>query len=197
MNENEFDQLLQIKTTGEQMGFHKSFHYHRYEPTPYAGLQQLIEQYPLTSNDCLVDYGCGKGRLPFFIHHMCEASTIGIEMDEGFYQDALANLNAYRKKHGHSQVQFQCCLAQDYDIHRRDNVFYFFNPFSIQIFRTVINRILLSVEQSKRDITIILYYPSEDYVYFLDHHSSFVRKGEVRLAEHDENERFILYKLAY
>jgi hypothetical protein len=34
MNEQYYDALLNIKTTGEQKGFNDSFHYHRYEPTP-------------------------------------------------------------------------------------------------------------------------------------------------------------------
>ncbi|MEH6941912.1 class I SAM-dependent methyltransferase [Bacillus sp. JJ722] len=197
MKENEYDHLLNIKTIGDQMGFHKSFHYHRYEPTPYEGLQKLTEYMPLSSKDRVVDFGCGKGRLNFFVHHTCQASVLGIEMDEGFYQEALANLASYGKKASTENIQFLCCLAQDYEVNRRDNVFYFFNPFSVQIFRNVINQILLSVEQAKRDITVVFYYPSEDYLFFMDNHPSFERSGEVELYKRDENERFVLYKLAY
>ncbi|WP_042351764.1 SAM-dependent methyltransferase [Bacillus massiliigorillae] len=197
MKEIEYDHLLNIKTTGDQMGFHKSLHYHRYEPTPYAGLKKLLQHLPLTGNDRVVDFGCGKGRLNFFIHHECQASVVGIEMDEGFYEEALANLASYGKKASTDKIQFLCCFAQEYEVNRRDNVFYFFNPFSVQIFRNVINNILLSVERTKREITVVLYYPSEEYLFFLDDHPSFERRGEVGLNERDENERFVLYKLAY
>ncbi|MGM9923626.1 MAG: class I SAM-dependent methyltransferase [Bacillus sp. (in: firmicutes)] len=197
MKDQQYDDLLSIKTTGDQMGFHKSFHYHRYEPTPYSALKLLLEQLNLTSADRVVDFGCGKGRLNFYIHHECQASVVGIEMDEGFYEEAMANLASYGKKHPARDIRFHCCLAQDYEVNRRDNVFYFFNPFSVQIFRCVVDHILLSVEQAPREIMIVLYYPSEDYLFFLDHHSAFERAGEIVLPGRDENERFVLYKLAY
>ena len=56
----------------------------------------------------------------------------------------------YLKKHKNSedQIHFQCCLAEEYQINPSDNRFYFFNPFSIQIFMKIINNILISVEKS-------------------------------------------------
>lgn len=65
MNEIQFDQLLHIETGGNQYGYPTLTHYHRYEPTPYAALDQLFEKYSLESTDCVVDMGCGKGRVPF------------------------------------------------------------------------------------------------------------------------------------
>jgi len=44
MNEQYYDAVLHIKTVGEQKGFNKSMHYHRYEPTPYSGLDELLNQ---------------------------------------------------------------------------------------------------------------------------------------------------------
>ena len=39
--------MLNIKTAGFQRGFPKQVQYHRYEPTPYEGLEQLFEHYTL------------------------------------------------------------------------------------------------------------------------------------------------------
>lgn len=145
-----------------------------------------------------MDFGCGKGRLNFYIHHACGASAVGIEMNETFYEEAMGNRERYAKKARSSkdQIQFQCCLAQEYEIDPRDNRFYFFNPFSVQVFMNVINNILLSVEEVERDIEIILYYPSEDYIYFLENQTAFELKEEVRLPgvyERNANERFLIY----
>lgn len=199
MNEREYDELLNIKTAGDQQGFHASFHYHRYEPTSYQDLEILFKQYELKESDSIVDFGCGKGRLNFYIHYLFQATVIGVEMNEEFYQDAVENKKSYIRKYKNSgnQIQFHCCLAEEYPINPSDNRFYFFNPFSIQIFMKIIKNILISVEESARDVELVLYYPSEDYIYFLDYHSVFELKQEVTLAGYNRNpqERFLIYRL--
>lgn len=200
MNEQYYDAVLHIKTVGEQKEFYKSLHYHRYEPTPYHALETLFAQYDLKSSDRVVDFGCGKGRLNFYIHHFYHASVVGIEMNETFYKEAMENRDRYIKKEkkGRDKIHFQCCLAQEYEIDPLDNKFYFFNPFSVQVFMNVINNILFSVEQVEREVELILYYPSEDYIYFLDNQTLFELKEEVRLPglyERNSNERFLVYRL--
>lgn len=168
MKERFYDDLLNVKTIGEQKGFNKSKHYHRYEATPYNALEKLFQQYELKSSDRIVDFGCGKGRLNFYIHYLFKASAIGIEMNKIFYQEAMENLNSYTKKNkkGLEKIHFHCCLAEEYQIDPLDNRFYFFNPFSIQIFMRIIYNILLSVEKSQREIELVLYYGSREYVFF-------------------------------
>ncbi|MDC2865273.1 SAM-dependent methyltransferase [Bacillus sp. BP-3] len=202
MNEQYYDAVLNIKTVGEQKEFYKSLHYHRYEPTPYRALETLFTQYDLKSSDRVVDFGCGKGRLNFYIHHFYHASVVGVEMNETFYQEAMENRDRYVKKEKRikNKIHFQCCLAQEYEIDPLDNKFYFFNPFSVQVFMNVINNILFSVEQVEREVELILYYPSEDYIYFLDNQTSFELKEEVILPglyERNLNERFLVYRLGY
>ncbi len=200
MAEKGYDRLLNIDTNEEQKGFHKSFHYHRYEPTPYQGLEQLFQYYKLTENDRLVDFGCGKGRLPIFVHYLFHSPVVGVEMDTRFYEDAVKNRARYitkTKKNG-NQIIFHQCLAEEYPINRADNRFYFFNPFSVQIFMKVIRNILESVEKTKREVELILYYTTEDYLYFLDNKTPFILKEEIRingLYEKNPNEKFLIYFL--
>lgn len=202
MKELYYDELLNIETIENQIGFNKSFHYHRYEPTPYIGLEQLFEQYELKESDRLVDFGCGKGRLNFFVHYMFQASTVGVEMNEEFFEDAMKNLHSYTPREGITKehISFHCCFAQDYQVNPLDNRFYFFNPFSVQIFMKVIDNILRSVEERHREVELILYYTNEDYVYFLDNHYAFELKQEIILPglyNTDNSERFLIYRLVY
>jgi SAM-dependent methyltransferase len=202
MKEKYYDDLLNIFTRGDQKDFNGSLHYHRYEPTPYSALEVLFEQYELKNSDRVVDFGCGKGRLNFYLNYRFQSTVVGIEMNKGFFEKAISNRRNYLKssKKNDDQIHFQNCLAEEYRINPLDNRFYFFNPFSLQIFMIVLNNILLSVEKAKRDIEIILYYPSEDYIYFLNNHPSFQLKQEVLLMDlykHNPNERFMIYRLAY
>ncbi|PLS05622.1 class I SAM-dependent methyltransferase [Neobacillus cucumis] len=198
MKEYYFDKLFNIKTRGEQQGFNKSLHYHRYEPTPYSALQELFRHYQIHNDDFIVDFGSGKGRLNFYLHYFYDVAVVGVEMNEDLYHEALLNQKRYVKKNGKGKIQFLCCLAEEYGINSYDNRFYFFNPFSIQVFRRVVNNIQRSLEETPREVELVLYYPSEDYIYFLEQDTAFELKMEVVVPyvyEHNPNERFLIYRL--
>ncbi|MFK2826613.1 methyltransferase [Bacillus sp. B190/17] len=199
MNEKQRDQQLQIKTTGMREKPHSSIHCNRYEATPYIALDELFYEYELERSDRVVDFGCGKGRLPFYIHDRFAVSVTGIEINEQLYQEALENQKNYMKRGRRKEgsIHFECCPAEKYEIKRLDNRFYFFNPFSIQVFMKVIRNILLSVEENDRPIDVILYYPTTEYVHFLEIQTTFQLLAEVKvrgLYEKNENERFLIFR---
>jgi len=199
MEELLYDDLLGIKTGGFQKGFSDSIHYHRYEPTPYSALEKLFSEYSLSPSDQVVDFGCGKGRLLFYIHHYFQSSVVGIEMNEYLYKETIKNQNRYLKKYkkSDSKITFYNCIAENYQIDLLDNRFYFFNPFTIQIFMKIIKNILDSYEEHRREIDVVLYYASEDYMYFLDNYTLFELKKEIVLEQFkDPYERFLVYRLS-
>lgn len=202
MRDHYYDKLLNIKTGGIQQGFNKSFHHHRYEPTPFSALETLFEEYELKSSDRIVDFGCGKGRLNFFINYVYDATVVGIDMNELLYEEAMDNRKNYLKKvdTDKEKIEFHCCYAQKYQIKPEDNRFYFFNPFSVQVFNAIVNNILLSLETTPREVDLVLYYPSDDYIYFLENQTVFELKKEVILPglyEQNNNERFLIYSLSF
>lgn len=200
MKEYYYDKLLNIHTNGKRVASNHINHYYPYEPTPYQALEVLFDQYEVISSDQFVDFGCGLGRLNFFIHHHYHAKVSGIEMNEAFYHKAVENLESYRKKARKStdNIAFKHCLAEDYEISEADNRFYFFNPFSIHIFQRVTNRVLLSVEAFPRQVDIILYYPSKEYIFYLENQTAFQLEQEIGLPyENNPNERFLVYRLNY
>ena len=149
MNEKDFDRMLRIKTIGMREWPHQSAHYNRYEATPYEALDALFDEYEPHQSDVVVDFGCGKGRLTFYVHNRFHVSAIGVEMNGQMYQEALENQASYMQKSQQigGTVRFERCLAEEYEVEPTDNRFYFFNPFSVQIFARVIDNILLSVER--------------------------------------------------
>lgn len=197
MNEKYFDRLLGIKTAGDQQGFHNQFHYHPYEPTPYTGLEILFKHYQFNKHDRLVDFGCGLGRLNFYSNYLFSITVSGVEMNVNFHYEAMENRKKYLKKHKNraGEIEFFLCLAEEYPISQYENRFYFFNPFSVQIFIKVVNNILKSAETHRREVDLILYYPSADYIYFLESQTPFEMKLEVNLPEPNPNERFLVYRL--
>jgi SAM-dependent methyltransferase len=198
MRDQDIDKSLHIITTGDQLNFYKSLQFHRYEATPYMHLQQLISEHTFTASDRIVDFGCGKGRLNFFLYHYTGATVTGVEMNVDYYKHALENRENYRKKHGtDNRIHFFLGFAEEYPINPQDNQFYFFNPFSIHIFRNIIHRILQSVEENYREISLILYYASEEYIEFLESMGMFQLTSEVICSKGNSFERFSIYGLAF
>lgn len=200
MDEHYYEKLFDIKTSGEQKIFNESLHYNRYEPTSYSALKILSDHYEITADDSIVDFGCGKGRLNFYLNHFFNSTVTGIEMNTFFFNEAINNKKNYIKKYkkDDSKINFLNCYAQEYSITPVDNKFYFFNPFSVQIFMKVIKNIMISVEKYERTVDIILYYPSDDYVYFLENNTPFILLNEITLPylyENDPRHCFLIYRL--
>lgn len=202
MKEYYYDKLLNIKTQDHKNAYTNgnTIHYHPYEPTPYDVLELLFTIYPVKQTDYIVDFGCGLGRLNFYIHYFYHSSIIGIERNEEFYKKAIDNKNHYmaKTKRKSDKMFFLNCLAEEYEIKKEDNRFYFFNPFSINIFRKVVKNILVSFEQKKREVDIILYYPHDDYVFFLENETLFELISEIKIPkmyDKDPYERILIYRL--
>lgn len=197
MEEQYYEKLLNIKTSGDQKVFNESIHYHRYEPTPYSALEALSEHYEFSEEDNIVDFGCGKGRLNFYINYFFKSTVTGIEMNNFFYKEALENKKSYFQSYKRDNISFINCFAEKYSINPANNKFYFFNPFSMQIFVKVVKNILLSAEMHERSVDIILYYPSKDYIYFLDTNPYFLLTNEIKVPhmyENDPSHKFLIYK---
>lgn len=200
MEYSHYERLFNIKTTGEQQGFYESHHYNRYEATSYFALETLFKEYTLSSNDCIVDFGCGKGRLSFYINYYYNCKITGIEMNNNYFDICINNKKNYLKNYNKekNKIEFLNIFAEKYKISSTDNKFYFFNPFSVQLFMKVINNILISLEKSPRDIDLILYYPSDEYIYYLENYTGFLLYKEIELPNlsiNDKRQKFSIYRL--
>ncbi|MCT4794352.1 SAM-dependent methyltransferase [Exiguobacterium alkaliphilum] len=195
MTEQQYERLLQIETAKPQQGFPASVEYHRYEPTPYEALDLLRDAYPLAATDTVVDFGSGKGRLPFYLAYTFRVRAIGVEMDGGFHEAALDNwINYSKKHHTRGSVQLIHDYAERFTIPSEANRFYFFNPFSVNVFRDVVSNIIASVERSPRPVDLILYYPADEYLHFLNDETPFQYVQGVRLPLKNLHERFLIYR---
>ncbi len=160
--ERQWDKRLKINTIG-RLDDHADVHHYPYEPTPYMVLERLAESGYIGKATGLIDYGCGKGRVGFFLNHTTGCKAIGIEYNEEIFAAAADNLQSYGKGRG---VSFCCANAESYDVQDAD-AFYFFNPFSVQLFQTVLGRILDSFYASPRTMRLFFYYPNDAYVAYL------------------------------
>ena len=162
-NENTWDKLLQIKTTGRDDSNSDQYRY-PYEPTPYPVLERLANSGLIRKKDLVLDYGCGKGRVDFFLSYQTKAKTIGIEYDERIYRGALDN---QKTAVSGARTEFTLVRAEEYEVPEEVNRFYFFNPFSVELLRKVMVRIIESYYKKPREAFLFFYYPSDEYVSYL------------------------------
>jgi len=162
-NENTWDKLLQIKTTGRDDSNSDQYRY-PYEPTPYSVLERLANSGFIRKRDVVLDYGCGKGRVEFFLSYQTRANTIGIEYDERIYQSALKNQETAVLR---IKTEFVLARAEEYKVPSEVNRYYFFNPFSVELLRKVMARIIESYYEKPREVFLFFYYPSEEYISYL------------------------------
>ena len=162
-NEHSWDKLLQIKTDGRDDTNADDFRY-PYEPTPYSVLARLADSGLFGRDDVLLDYGCGKGRVGFFLSDRTKAKCVGIEYDDGIYQIALANNKTAVPK---AKADFVSVRAEEYAVPSEISRCYFFNPFSVEILRQVMARILESYYAEPRQILLFFYYPSDEFMGYL------------------------------
>lgn len=193
-HENQWDQHLQIRTIGRDDKNTDEYRY-PYEPTPYSVLERLAASGLIRETDVLLDYGCGKGRVGFFLSSQTGAKAIGIEYDQRIYEDALEN-----RKTALSKPDFMLARAEAYTLPPQVTRCYFFNPFSKEILHKVMARILESYYEHPRELFLFFYYPSDEYVSYLMTVDALDFYDEIEcddLFSDDRRERILIFQLPY
>ena len=192
MKEIDLEKLLNINTIDIDDS-KEDTHHNRYEPTPYKVLDLLIESEYINSDDIFLDIGCGKGRVSLYLNHKIGCVCKGLDFNSDLIEEA--NIN---KKNMNSNVEFICENAIHYKI-TNENKFYFFNPFSIEIFFSVINNIITSYYENPREIMIFLYYPDNDFMSYMMGLDEFICIDEIDCTElydeYDERERILVFEI--
>lgn len=193
--EIELDKHLKIKTNGRDDS-HSNFVNYPYEPTPYCVLQALGNSGYITKQDKIVDYGCGKGRVDFFLAYNNKAKMIGVEYDLRLYNTAMEN---HKRAISSTRVQFENINASIYQFPLDATGAYFFNPFSIDVLTDVIKNIKESIKKNNREVKLFFYYPSREYLAFLNDDESITHLEDIdcsSLFKHVEyRERIGIYKI--
>ena len=193
--ENEWDKLLQIKTGGRDETNADDYH-HPYEPTPYSVLERLADSGLIGKNDVILDYGCGKGRVGFFLSYRTKAKTIGIEYDERIYQGALENQKSTISR---IKPDFVLTRAEEYEVPPEVSRCYFFNPFSVEILHKVMARVIESWYEHPREVFLFFYYPANEYISYLMTVDELEFYDEIEcddlFAGNDPRERIMIFQL--
>lgn len=194
--EREIDRELNIRTSGIRE-WKNNDKYNRCEPTPYRALKTLFSNYQLKNGDSFVDFGFGRGRVLFYVHHKFNVRVTGIEAKAANFDEAMDNLKSYSvyKPNAYDKIKLKYGLAENYQIKKEDNVFYFFNPFDISVFKTIYENIVGSIKKHPRDVKLLVYYSIPEYIQFLNKSEHFKLYNKLSIPnKKDINQRIKIYK---
>lgn len=196
-NESRWDKLLNIRTMGRD-DTHADQYRYPYEPTPYSVLERLANAGYIRKGNILLDYGCGKGRVDFFLSYQTRCKSIGIEYDERIYEKAAEN-KKYAVSSG--RVEIELANAEEFAVPETADCMYFFNPFSVEILRKVMARILESYYAEPRRIQLFFYYPSDEYISYLMTVEELMFTDEIVCMDlfpgEDPREKIAIFELDY
>lgn len=170
------DEQLNIETTGLiEWPRGVNLDYFRTESSSYRDLDRFIKHYDLREGSQLVDYGSGKGRIIFYLNHELNIPTTGIEVNKAAFSQLLDNYNNYKEQFPKKAKTISLVekKAEFYNVRETDDIFYFFNPFTVNIFEKVLKKIERSLKDNPRVADIVLYYPGVAYAFYLEKYSSF------------------------
>lgn len=194
-NEIRWDKLLKIRTTGRDDSKADQYRY-PYEPTPYSVLERLANSGLIRKNNTLIDYGCGKGRVDYFMAYQTKCKSIGIEYDERIYEKAMPNKETAVSS---NKVIIELANAEKFEVLESVDKIYFFNPFSVEILQKVIAQILDSYYENIRTIQLFFYYPSDEYISYLMTVDELMYYDEIDCRDlfdgNDSRERIMIFEI--
>ena len=194
-NEIRWDKLLKIRTTGRDDSKADQYRY-PYEPTPYSVLERLANSGRIRKNNTLIDYGCGKGRVDYFMAYQTKCKSIGIEYDERIYEKAMTNKETAVSS---NKVIIELANAEKFEVLESVDKIYFFNPFSVEILQKVIAQILDSYYENIRTIQLFFYYPSDEYISYLMTVDELMYYDEIDCRDlfdgNDSRERIMIFEI--
>lgn len=195
INETKWDKLLRIHTMGRDDSNADQYRY-PYEPTPYSVLERLANTGLIRKGNTLLDYGCGKGRVDFFLSYQTRCQSIGIEYDERIYEKAMENKNTAVSS---DRISFVLANAEHFSVPEKVDRIYFFNPFSVEILQKVAARIIDSYYENPRLIQLFFYYPSDEYISYLMSVDELMFSDEIDCRDlfpgNDPRERIVIFEL--
>lgn len=193
--ESQWDKLLKIKTTGRDDSRSDQYRY-PYEPTQYLVLERLANSGLISKKNTVLDYGTGKGRVCFYLSYQTRCRSVGMEYDERIFSAAESN-----REHAVSgrRVSFELTGAEEYAVPTDVGRCYFFNPFSVEILQKVLARIYESYYENPREILLIFYYPSEEYISCLMTEEALMFVDEISTEDlfevKNERERILIFSV--
>lgn len=134
--------------------------------------------------------------MDFFLSYQTRCRSIGIECDERIFKAACKNGEDAVST---TRAEFILENAEKYIVPIQTDRCYFFNPFSVEILKKVLARIMESYYQKPRQILLFFYYPSDEYIAYLMTHDTLMFYDEIDCDDlfpgKNNRERILIFEI--
>ncbi|MEV4094744.1 methyltransferase domain-containing protein [Streptosporangium saharense] len=134
-----------------------------YSAANWQTLRRTLPRDAVNENDVFVDLGSGMGRM------VLEAAwrypfkkVIGVELSAELSEIARQNVAGTRLRLRCKDVELVSSDVLDYEIPRDVTVVFLNNPFRGETFAAVMRKLVASVDDNPREVTVIYFNPTED-----------------------------------
>ncbi len=156
-----FDRQFSVDTSGTFSIPNAPAGANGYAGTPPYRFRSMVSDLAFNTNETtFIDFGCGKGRVLLMASQFGFKRVIGIEVSPELSHIAKKNVDSYNKKCGSScTIQVLQDNAANFRIPHGKTVLYFYNPFTEDVMRAVLDNIQVALNGGLSEITIIYYNP--------------------------------------
>lgn len=129
------------------------------QASPYYEIKRAFSFINIKYEDiCLLDIGCGFGKVLNFGMKLDFKKVIGIDLDQSAVDMSIRNCEKVRNN-GYSTIfDVSCADASKYAIPEGVNIIYLANPFGKTTMENVLQNIMQYFQQSNLDNLFIVYY---------------------------------------
>ena len=114
-------------------------------------LDNVMQSFKITSEDSIIDVGCGKGGALITMSKYPFASLCGVELSYRLCNIAKMNMNRL----GIENVKIYCSDASEFTDYYKYNYIYFFNPFPSVVMNLVMQNVINDLQINPRKVVII------------------------------------------
>lgn len=133
-----------------------------YKPLPWGTLSRVLSKEDVDPSDVFLDLGAGKGRAVFVAAaNYTFKRVIGVELSAELSAVARANIAHAQEQFLSRDVEIVTSDVLNYDIPDDVTVVFLYNPFRGQVFASVIQKLLESVDRRPRRLRVIYLFPTE------------------------------------
>jgi SAM-dependent methyltransferase len=132
-----------------------------YLPTPWHVLPRALRAVRASSDDVLVDFGCGKGRV---VHQAAKRPlrrVVGVEISQELADFARRLVAAHRHEYRCQDVEIAVGDAAQFEVPDDLTIAFMFDPFRGGIMDAVLNNLTSSIERNPRRVSLIYVNPTQ------------------------------------
>jgi SAM-dependent methyltransferase len=132
----------------------------RSSPSSKGFLQNVLQDFHVSSQDSIIDIGCGKGYAMRTMQDFPFKNINGLELSDQIATIAKKNFKILKDK----RIQVFTSDASLFSLYDNYNIVYLFNPFPAEVMEVVIECLVQSVKRKHRELVIIYMNPTCDVV---------------------------------